>query len=119
MNFEDLIAWQEARQLAKFVYHLARQAPLRQDYSLADQARRAAVSAMSNLAEGFERMHQAEKLQFWNIAHASAGELRSLSYVIEDTGMVAIAQTSALRSQATKVGALIQGLIRSQRRRST
>jgi four helix bundle protein len=118
MTFENLLAWQEARHLAKLVYRLARQTPLRQDYSLSDQARRAAVSAMSNLAEGFERVHHAEKLQFWNVAHASAGEIRSLSYVIEDAEIVAADESIALRLQASKVGALIQGLIRSQRRRS-
>jgi len=78
MKFEDLFAWQKARQLTNAVYRLGRDGLLRRDFSLKDQLQRAATSAMTNIAEGFERMHVAEKIQFWNIAKGSAGEVKSL-----------------------------------------
>jgi len=55
MKFEDLLAWQKARELTNAVYRVCRDKPLAADYSLRDQIQRAAVSAMNNLAEGFER----------------------------------------------------------------
>lgn len=84
MQFEDLEAWKKARKLVSHVYGLCRQPSLTRDYGIKDQIRRASVSVMSNLAEGFERTHKAEKIYLYKIARASAGEVRSLLYVIED-----------------------------------
>jgi four helix bundle protein len=66
------------------VYGLTRQGPLAQNFGLSGQIQRAGVSIMSNIAEGFERTHIAEKLQFYNIARGSSAEVRSLLCVIED-----------------------------------
>ena len=68
---------------------------------------------MSNLAEGYERTHKAEKIQFYKIAKASAAEVRSLSYVLKDRKMSLEDQVENAEAQAYQVGALIQGLIRS------
>jgi four helix bundle protein len=78
MTFEDLEAWQQARQLVNGVYRRTREGALSKDCGLSSQTQRAAVSIMSNVAEGFARHHLQEKLQFYNIARGSAGELRSL-----------------------------------------
>ncbi|HSH94466.1 MAG TPA: four helix bundle protein, partial [Roseimicrobium sp.] len=75
MRFEDLVAWQKARELTNEVYRLCSAGPLSKNFGLRDQLQRAAVSVMSNLAEGFERVHRAEKLQLWNVAKASVGEV--------------------------------------------
>jgi four helix bundle protein len=84
MRFEDLEAWQQARELTRQVYTVTRERVLTKDYGLCGQIQRAAVSTMSNIAEGFERQHLPEKLQFYNVGHASNAEVRSLTYVIED-----------------------------------
>ncbi len=82
MTFEDLNAWKKARELVNRVYSLTREGALAKNFGLCGQIQRAAVSVMSNVAEGFERAHAAEKLQAYNIARSSCGEVRSLLYVI-------------------------------------
>ena len=113
MQFEDLKAWQKARDLTNGVYRLCRTAPLKTDFGLRDQLQRAAVSAMANLAEGFERANAGEKLQFWNVARASAGEVKSLLYVILDNHLAQGETGTQLQALAVEVSALTQGLINS------
>src|ERR1035441_1243253 len=84
MTFEDLESWRQARQMTRQIYTLTRNDALVRDFGLCSQTQRAGVSIMSNIAEGFERQHLQEKLQFYNVAHGSNGEVRSLTYVIED-----------------------------------
>src|SRR5437660_7716509 len=84
MTFEDLESWQRARQLTREIYTLTRQGELARDFGLCGQIQRASVSIMSNVAEGFERHHIAEKIQFYNVARGSSAEVRSLLYVIQD-----------------------------------
>jgi four helix bundle protein len=80
MMFEDLEAWQRARQLVNEIYSLTREnSSLSKDFGLTGQVQRAAVSIMSNVAEGFERTHLPEKIQFYNIARGSTGEVRSVA----------------------------------------
>ena len=90
MSFEDLDTWKRARELVRQVYALTRRGPASRDFALRDQIQRAAVSAMTNIAEGFERIHIAEKIQFYNIARASCGEVRSLVYVMLDVGYITL-----------------------------
>jgi four helix bundle protein len=118
MKFEDLEAWREARALTKDVYALTRVGPIAKDHRLCSQIQAAAVSIMSNVAEGFERTGNQEKLHFYNIARASCGELRSQLYVVEDVYSESAAKTAALRKSADSVGRLISGLIASTRRRA-
>jgi four helix bundle protein len=117
MKFEDLFAWQKARQLTNAIYHLGRTGALRQDFSLKDQLQRAATSAMTNIAEGFERLHVAEKIQFWNIAKGSAGEVKSLLYVVLDNQLGLEKDVLANQSLAGEVSALTQGLMNSTDRK--
>ncbi len=72
---------------------------------------------MSNVAEGFERQHSAEKLQAYNVARASCGEVRSLLYVIEDNYQSNFVSAGDLRPLVAEVGSLITGLIGSTRKR--
>src|SRR5581483_3289154 len=87
-SFEQLAAWQTAREMVRFIYSIFKRKPASSDFGLRDQVQRAGVSAMTNIAEGFERVHLAEKLQFYNVARASCGEVRSLSYVMIDAEYV-------------------------------
>lgn len=83
-RFEDLICWQKARELVNMVYEVTRTAPLAKDYKLRDQLRDAAVSSMSNIAEGFARFHKKDFIRFLDISQSSAAEVRSLMYVVLD-----------------------------------
>ncbi|MEP7015923.1 MAG: four helix bundle protein [Verrucomicrobiota bacterium] len=117
MTFEDLDAWKNARELVNAVYTITRRSSLTKDFGLCGQIQRAAISAMSNVTEGFERQHVAEKLQAYNVARASCGEVRSLLYVIEDNYPQASATLRDTRKLVGGTGSLISGLIASTRRR--
>ncbi len=113
MTFEDLESWQHARRLVRNIYDLTRHEQLCSDFALARQVQRAAVSIMSNVAEGFERVHLPEKLQFYNVARGSTGEVRSLLYVIEDNYPGRAEEARGLRPGVEILGKLVSGLIRS------
>ena len=83
-QFEDLQVWQDARVLVKDIYTASKQRDFYRDIGLREQIRRAAVSSMSNIAEGFERGTRKEFIQFLNIAKGSVGEARSQLYVALD-----------------------------------
>ena len=117
-RFEDLIAWQKARDLTKGVYLLTTATAFSKDFGLRDQIRRAAVSIMSNIAEGFERAGRAEFHQFLVIAKGSCAEVRSQLYVALDAGYVTREQFDKVRSEAEEVGRVIGGL-RASLKRST
>ena len=119
MTFEDLKAWQQARQLVKHIYDLTRQNQLAKDFGLSGQIQRAGVSIMSNVAEGFERIHLPEKLQAYNVARGSSAEVRSLLYVIEDNFPGSATSAVQLRAEAVAVGRLVTGLIQSTQSRRT
>ena len=85
-QFEDLEIWKEARRLTQAIYQLTKSDKFSRDFALRDQVRRAAVSIMSNIAEGFERGGNQEFVQFLYVAKASCGEVRSQIYVALDQG---------------------------------
>ena len=117
MKFEDLEAWQDARLMVREVYQLTRRDGLKRDYGLCDQIQRSSVSVMTNIAEGFERVGTPEKLNFYNIARASAGETRSLLYVIEDNYPGHADACASIRQDTIQVGRKITGLISSYKKR--
>lgn len=85
-RFEEIEAWQTARELTRCVYDLTNQGSFARDFGLRDQIRRASVSAMSNVAEGFESRTNALFKDYLGRAKASAGEVRSQTYVALDAG---------------------------------
>lgn len=85
-RFEQIEAWQTARQLTRLIYCLSDQGLFSRDFGLRDQMRRSSVSIMSNIAEGFESRTQALFLDYLGRAKASAGELRAQTYVALDVG---------------------------------
>lgn len=117
-SFEDLDAWKVARELASEVYALCRREPLCRDFGLCDQLRRAGVSVMNNIAEGWESFHDADKLRFYNFARPSCGEVRSMSYVLLDNQFVTEPEHRALHERCIRAGQLISGLMRSLNNRS-
>ncbi len=113
MTFEDLEAWKKARALVNALYAMTRNDLMVKDFGLCSQIQRAGVSIMSNIAEGFERKHLQEKLQFYNIARGSAAEVRSLLYVIGDNYPGLLTQTAAQHELVVAAGKLMTGLIHS------
>ena len=111
--FEDLDAWKVARELTTKVYALCRREPLARDFGLCDQLRRASVSVMNNIAEGWESRHPAEKISFYNFARRSCGEVRSMSYVLLDFHFIGEPEHLELRDHCIRSGMLVSGLIRS------
>lgn len=101
-RFEDIRAWQTARALTQQIYRLSNQGAFARDFGLRDQMRRAAVSIMSNVAEGFESGSRAQFVRYLGLAKASAGELRAQLYVALDAGYVDGETFAALFDQAQK-----------------
>lgn len=117
-RFEELIAWQKARELTKSIYLLTVTERFSRDFGLKDQIQRAAVSIMSNIAEGFERAGKAEFHQFLVIAKGSCAEVRSQLYIALDTGYITNDQFEKVHSQAEEVARIIGGLRASLKRSS-
>jgi four helix bundle protein len=112
-KFEDLEAWQAARELINEAYRLPRREPMSRDFGLCDQFRRAALSVMNNIAEGWESLHVAEKKQFYNWSRRSCGEVRSMSYVLLDNNFITAQEQQTLLKSCIRTGKLVSGLIRS------
>lgn len=87
-RFEDVEAWQTARALTRQVYSISMSGAFSKDFALRDQMRRAAVSVMSNIAEGFESRTELLFVDFLGRAKGSAGELRAQFYVAHDVGYI-------------------------------
>ena len=109
-RFEDLIAWQKARDLTRAIYEVTRHGAFAKDYGLSGQIQRAAVSIMSNLAEGFERGGRGEFHQFLSTAKASCAEVRSQLYVALDVGYLDKPAFDRLMQKVIEVGRIVRGL---------
>ncbi|GAB6163055.1 four helix bundle protein [Desulfothermus naphthae] len=108
-KFEDIEAWKEARFLVKAIYQEFRGI---KDYGFRDQIQRAAISVMSNIAEGFDRGSNKEFIQFLIIARASVSEVKSLSYAALDIGYIDNKVFNKISEQCLKLTNLINGFIR-------
>jgi four helix bundle protein len=117
-SFEDLIAWQKARALTREIYAVTRGERFREDRALVDQMRRAAVSTMANIAEGYERSGTTEYLRYLAIAKASSAELCSHLYVALDAGLIEEQAHARLLASGQEVGRIVGGLIRAIRHAS-
>ena len=109
-RFEDIWAWQEARKLTQQIYRLSEMGTFARDFGLRDQIRRAAVSAMTNIAEGFDCESRREFARFLVIARRSAVEVQSLLFVALDVGHIDKATFQSHYEHAAKVRALIGAL---------
>jgi len=101
-RFEEIEAWQTARELTKLIYFLTEESKFSRDFGLKDQIRRASVSIMSNISEGFESQTQAQFIRYLGIAKASAGEVRSQLYVSRDLDYITPEQFTKAFAMAEK-----------------
>lgn len=110
-NFEDLKAWQKARELAGYVYELTRKDKFSRDFGLRDQIQRVAGSAMHNIAEGFESGSDPEFVRFLKMARRSAGEVQSQLYLALDVSYIIEDERFKAHALATEVKRLINGMM--------
>ena len=111
-RFEDIDAWRKARELVNAIYKISGAGEFARDFGLRDQIRRAAVSVLSNIAEGFERDGSKEFLQFLSLAKGSCGEVRAQLYIAFDQSYINEVQFQDLSQQTIRVSRLIAGLMR-------
>jgi four helix bundle protein len=110
-RFEEIQGWQKGRELCGMVYRLTSEGAFSRDYGLRDQMRRAAISVISNIAEGFESQNNRTFTRFLYIAKGSCGEVRAQAYVALDQGYITQPQFDQLNALATETGRLIGGFI--------
>ena len=108
-RFEDIEAWKEARKLVTEVYKLF---VTSKDYGFRDQIQRAALSVMSNIAEGFDRGSNKEFVQFLIMARGSSSEVRSLLYAAKDIRYIDGSVFDALTRQCITISGLLTAFIR-------
>jgi len=109
-RFEDLIAWQKARQLGQAVAHLTASPLWREDLRLRSQLRAAAASVMANIAEGFGRVGRAEFRRYLSIAMGSAAEVRSHAHFARDAGLLSEEEHRRLVALAVEVTRVVTRL---------
>lgn len=112
-RFEDVDGWKAARKLVQMIYALCAREPLAKDFGLTDQLRRAAVSVMTNVAEGFDCDSDLEFARFLGFARRSAVEVQSLLYTALDVRYISQAEFDEHYEQARTAKALIGGFKRS------
>jgi len=117
-RFEDLNCWKEARKLRKIVSEITRKQYIRRDTIFCNQIRSAALSVMSNIAEGFESVTDKESINFLNYARRSCGEVRNHLYVALDDSYINEEEFEKLYEQACTAGKLISGFISYLRKSS-
>jgi four helix bundle protein len=110
-RFEDIEAWKKARVLTKTIYSLTATGKFYRDIGLREQIRRASVSVMSNIAEGFNRRGRKEFIQFLSIAKGSVGEVQSQLYVALDMEYITEEAFTHAYKHAEEINAMLYGLI--------
>jgi len=111
-RFVELEAWQKARELTRLIYESSRDGEFARDFGLRDQIRRAAVSVMSNIAEGFERGGNAEFIHFLAMARGSVSEPESQLYAALDQEYLTEERFKELQKLTGSTQRLIGGLAR-------
>ena len=111
-KFEDIESWKSARKLTSEIYTVTSTGSFVRDFALKDQIRRASVSILSNIAEGFERGNDKEFAYFLSLAKGSSGEVRAQLYVALDQGYLAPETFRRLSQCAKEIGELLSGFIR-------
>jgi four helix bundle protein len=115
-SFEEINAWQKARELTKRIYQISAEGQFARDYGLRDQMRRACISIMSNIAEGYERSGTKEFAQFLSVAKGSVGEVRSQLYVALDQKYISETMFEQLTGEATEISRMLSGLMKYLRK---
>jgi len=111
-SYEDLLVWQKAHALVNTIYKITEKFPSTEKFTLVKQIRGSAISVPANIAEGFGRYHQKEKIQFYNIAVGSLNETENYLKTIKKTGL---GETKDLINDCVEVRKMLCGYIRKIR----
>ena len=111
-RFEDIIAWQKARILVGDVYKATSSGRFEKDFGLKDQIRRASVSVMLNIAEGFARRGDKQFGQFLHIAQGSVAEVQSALYIALDQKYINEDSFHGIYDQCAEISKMLSGLIK-------
>jgi four helix bundle protein len=111
LKFEDIVAWQKALELSDLIYSYSNNDKFSKDFGLKDQMRRASVSVVSNIAEGFEREGNNQFIYFLLIAKASAGELRAQLYISRNQNYISQNEFDSINNKVIEVSKIISGFI--------
>ncbi|MFH1286744.1 MAG: four helix bundle protein [Candidatus Magasanikbacteria bacterium] len=109
-KFEDIIAWQKAGKLSIQIYRAFKN---NRDFGFRDQIRRASVSIMNNIAEGFERQSNKEFVRFLYIAKGSCGEVRSMLYIAIKLSYISDKEFQDFYGTSVEISKILSGLIKS------
>ena len=110
-KFEEILAWQKARELNKIIYNESNSQNFNKDYALKDQIRKATISIMSNIAEGFERKSSKEFTYFLNVAKGSSGELRSQLYICLDLNYITQDTFNQCQTLVSEISSMLSGFM--------
>ena len=111
-NFEDIEAWRSSREVNKLICAITANEKFSRDFALTNQMRRASISVLSNIAEGFERGGDKEFVQFLSVAKGSCGEARAQLYIALDQHYISAAEFDSISNKLSETGRLISGLMR-------
>jgi four helix bundle protein len=112
-KFEDLICWQKARMLVNDVYILTSVDIFKKDFALKEQIRRAAISVVLNIAEGFARKSHKEFIRFLFMSHGSVAEVQAALYLALDLNYLSPEKFQEIYNNCTEISKIISGLIKS------
>lgn len=116
-RFEDLKCWQLARELVQLVFHACEEGKLAKDFETRGQIKRAALSAMNNIAEGFGRFGNKDFIRFLDIAQSSSIEVKSITYALEDMEYISPIKIDQIREKAEETKNTTLAFIRYLRKR--
>lgn len=115
-KFEDLIAWKKSKTLSLKIYSCTKNDGFRSDFALRDQVRRAVISVMSNIAEGFERYSPKEFQQYLSIARSSVAEVRSQIHLAKELKYLSERDAEEIINLCIEISKILGGLRRSMNR---
>ena len=111
-RFEDILAWQKAREVTELVYSITKIGDFSRDFGLRDQIRRSSVSIMANIAEGFSRRSDKDFANFLNISRSSTAEVQSHLYVALDQRYLDTEDFDSIYSKLEETSKMIFALAR-------
>jgi four helix bundle protein len=109
-KFEDILAWQKAREMNKYIYTITDTGKFNKDYTIKDQILRASFSIMLNIAEGFGRSTDKEFNYFLGIAHGSTAEVQCALYIALDRTDIDLEEFQTIYDNCTEISKMIMGL---------
>lgn len=117
-SFEDLEVYRDSVKFTAKVYELLKKSPLKEDFAMVDQLRRATISISNNISEGFERETDKELIRFLYFSKGSAGEVRNLFNLMEEIGYFDTVDLNALREEVINISKQLANYIKYVKKRN-